>query len=357
LWTAIIASFSVIIAAPLVGQLNVWLRDVAPGNYATVLAVVVVCAAILALGSAILTIRDRRLERFAWIAAAAVIAIGYGLAARTGVADVDAAERFHFVEYGLLALLFYKAFRPARDGAVIVMPLLCGVIVGTAEEWLQWFVPARVGEMKDVLLNLVAVSAGVLFAIGLEPPPRVTLTLHRDTRRRVAAVGSLAIATFAGFFHSVHLGHLVADREAGVFHSRYSAEELLEISRSRAETWKTHPPLTWARYSREDQYLTEGVAHVRRRNERWGEGNILAARHENLILERYYAPVLDTPSYVSPDPHRWPDAQRAQAHQQGGPGFMIYESDALDYPVVTWQPLVYWLLVIAAIVLMLRRTL
>ena len=75
------------------------------------------------------------------------------------------------------------------------------------------------------------------------------------------------------------------------------------------------------------------------------------------MLEKYYAPVLDSPSYVSATGHRWPAAQRLQAEQIRGPGFMIYESDALTYPVVTWPAPAYWLVVATAVVLTLRRTL
>jgi hypothetical protein len=354
---ATLAAITIIAAAPVVGQVSAWLRDAARDRYVLVLGLVVGAGVVCALAVALLSIRDRRRERFGWIAAAVCLAVTYGFISRTGIADADAAERFHFVEYGFLAVLFYKAWRPSGDGAVLVMPLLCGVLVGTLEEWLQWFVPARVGEAKDVLLNLFSVGSGVLFAIGLDPPTRLTLTLQPQSRRGVAVLGAMTVIAFAGFFHSVHLGHEIADPEAGVFRSRYSLEALREVSAARAERWKTAPPLTWSRYSREDQYLTEGVAHVRRRNQRWDEGNLLAARQENLILETYYAPVLDTPTYISATAHRWPPEQREQAEQLPGPGFMIYESDALTYPVVTWPPLVYWLVILTAILLALRRIL
>jgi hypothetical protein len=347
--TAITVAAIVILAAPFVGQLTVTLRDVARGYYAAVLAAIVAGSALMALGLAVFRIRERRRQRYLWLLCAVALGTGYAFLSRTGVADVDAAERFHFIEYGLIAVLFYQAWRPSSDGAMIVIPLISGVLVGTLEEWLQWFVPGRVGEAKDVLLNLVAVGAGVLFALGLDPPQRATLTLNPLSRRRVALHGALATLVFAGFFHSVHLGHEIADREAGVFRSRYDADELLKVSSARRILWSTDPPLTWSRYSREDQYLTEGVAHVRRRNERWDQGNLLAARHENLILEKYYAPVLDTPSYLSAAGHRWPPAQREQAEQIRGPGFMIYVSDALTYPVVTWSPVVYWLVIAAAV--------
>jgi hypothetical protein len=357
LTAALVASLSVIAAAPLVGQLTAMLRDLARGHYVAVLGGIVAIGALSAVGIALFLIRDRRRERYAWLASAIVLAVGYGFAARTGVADADAAERFHFIEYGFLAVLFYKAFRPSDDGSVILVPLTAGLLVGSLEEWLQWYVPARVGEAKDVLLNGFSVAAGVLFGLGLDPPARVTMTLRPSSRRRVAWLVAAAVIVFAGFFQSVHLGHEIADREAGVFRSRYSADELRAVSAARAKQWQTDPPLTWSRFSREDQYLTEGVAHVRRRNQRWDDGHRLAARQENLILEKYYAPVLDTPSYVSATGHRWPPTQRAESEQLRGPGFMIYVSDALDYPVVTWPPAVYWIVVLSSVVLTLRRML
>jgi hypothetical protein len=335
--------------APFVVLVSSWLRDVAGGNYASALAAIVGGCAAVAIGFAMVTIRDRRAERYRWIAAALFVAAGYALLSRSGVADVDAAERFHFIEYGLVAGLFYKAWRPSADASVVVMPLLAGVLVGTCEEWLQWYVPARVGEWRDVLLNLVAVGCGVMFSLGLDPPPRMTSALNASSRRRVAFLSVGVIVAFAAFIQSVHLGHDVVDPEAGVFRSRYTGQELAQLSAERAQRWRTNPPLTVSRLGREDQYFSEGIAHVRRRNERWGEGNLLAARHENLILERYYAPVLDAPSYVSPVGTRWPAAQRAQAEATpaAGPGFMIYDSDALPYPVFTWPAWAFWLVVAA----------
>jgi hypothetical protein len=353
---AVVTSGAVIALSPLVGQVTAVLRDVSRNYYALVLVVIVGAAVATVVASAVYVIRERRVERYGWIAAALTLAVSYGFSTRSGVVDADAAERFHFIQYGVIAFLFYKTWRPLGDGAVIVLPLLATILVGVVDEWLQWFVPGRVGEARDVTLNVFSGAAGVLFALGIDPPERVALTVSRASSRRIAWLVCAVVVAFAAFFHSVHLGHEIADRDAGVFKSRYSAEQLREVSARRAAQWRTQPPLTWARYSREDQYLTEGIAHVRRRNQRWDEGNILAARQENLILEKYYAPVLDTPTYISAASHRWPVEQRVQAERVPGPGFMIYESDALTYLVVTWPPLVYWPAVAAAILLILRRT-
>jgi fumarate reductase subunit D len=356
MWLAIAAAVSalLVLGAPFVGQVTTTLRDVARANYAAVLAAIVLGTAGFALAIAVYRIRDRRAERYGWLAAAVVIAVGYALASRSGVADQDAAERFHFIEYGLVAVLFYKAWRPADDGSILIMPVLAGFAVGTIEEWLQWFVPGRVGELRDVLLNLIAVGCGVLFSLGLDPPPRLSFALRASSRPRVGALAAFAIVVLAVFFQSVHLGHDVVDKDAGVFRSRYSASELAAVSADRVQKWRTDPPLTTRRLSREDQYLSEGIAHVRRRNERWAEGNLHAARQENLILEKYYAPVLDTPSYLASTSHRWADAQRAQAESASGPGFMIYDSDALPYPVFTWPKWAFWMGVGAVVAMVLR---
>jgi hypothetical protein len=349
LWlsTALGVSALLIVGAPFVGQVSVWLRDVARGHYSTVLAAIVVSTATLAVVAAASQIRDRRAFRYGMLAAAVLIATAYARFSASGVADVDAAERFHIIEYGLVAVLFYKAVQAAGDTSVLIIPIVAGFVVGTLEEWLQWFVPGRVGEARDVLLNLIAVGCGLLFSLGLDPPHDLRFEPFPKSRRRLAALSVIAVMTFAGFFQSVHLGYDVVDPDAGVFRSRYSAGELAELSRARSAAWQTTPPMTQARLAREDQYLTEGIAHIRRRNERWSEGNLLAARHENLILERYFAPVLDTASYLSATPNRWPPEQRAQAETQssGSPPFMIYDSDALPYPIYTWPRWLYWLVV------------
>jgi VanZ family protein len=354
LWTAIGVSVALILGAPFIGQLRSALRSAAGPYFVTVMAAVVVVSAAAAIGFALFRITGRRLQRYLSLGGALLIAIGYSLAASTGNPEVDAVERFHFIEYGLITALFYRAWRPVGDGSLLVMPVLAGLVTGTLEEWLQWFIPVRVGEVRDVLLNLFAIASGLLFSLGLDPPAPLVRTLQPESRRTAARVAAVGLVLFAGFVHSVHLGHEIRDPDAGVFRSRYTAAELAAIGESRAALWKSAPPVTWSRLSREDQYFSEGAAHVRRRNEMWSEGNVMAARLENLILEKYYAPVLDTPSYLSAVGLRWPAAQRADAESRVGPDYMIYDSDALDYPVVTWSKWAYWSVVAALVLIVLR---
>ena len=347
-------STALVLGAPFIGQLRGALRAAVGGNFVAVMAAVVLSGAGLAIVAALARIRDQRRQRYGALIAALTIAVAYATASATGNAEVDAVERFHFIEYGLITILFYKTWRRAGDGSVLAMPILAGFIVGTLEEWLQWFIPARVGEARDVLLNSFAIGCGLLFSLALDPPARLTSTLTRESRRRVARLAALAVLLFGGFFHSVHLGYEIKHAEVGVFRSRYTEGELADVAAARARQWKVNPPLTWSRISREDQFFSEGLAHVQRRNELWQQASIMASRHENLILETYYAPVLDAPSYVSPTGHRWSPEQRAHAEANLGPGFVIFDSDALPYPIVIWPKWLFWTGIALSVVVLLR---
>jgi hypothetical protein len=271
--------------------------------------------------------------------------------------DSNAVELLHFLQYGAVTLLFYRASKGSADAAMIAVPLLAGVIVGTCEEWLQWFLPVRVGEIRDLYLNVAAITCGLLFSVAVDPPQAFRRPLRPGSARLIGRFAVAAGLVLAAFVHVVHLGHEIRDDEAGVFESRYSRDRLLDLQAARIEQWRRDPPsLQVRRVSREDQYMTEGVQHVRWRNTRWDQGDALAAWNENRILEKYFAPVLDTPSYISATGHRWPAAQRADAQERAtrqraaGPE-STYVSGAFPYQIFTWPTHVYWAVVGALIAL------
>jgi hypothetical protein len=127
------------------------------------------------------------------------------------------------------------------------------------------------------------------------------------------------------------------------FRSRYTSEELSARARDRAERWQTTPPTKLVRLSREDQYMDEGLWHIRRRNESWQANDFAAAAGENRILEAFFAPVLDTPSYAAPGISRWPAVQREDAERRRPAGAPEYISHAEPYPVLVWPRGGFWL--------------
>ncbi len=71
-------------------------------------------------------------------------------------------ERIHFVEYGLLGFLFVKAFSSTSLRTLTFSALLV-TLVGSIDELIQWFLPNRVGDLRDVLMNAVGGLLGVWF--------------------------------------------------------------------------------------------------------------------------------------------------------------------------------------------------
>jgi VanZ family protein len=341
---------TLVLSAPFVGQIRSAIRREFPGQYLLILAGAAAVGLVVALAAAVWRIRDRRAARYGAIGLAILIAVTYSLVTATGVPERNAVERFHFLQYGLITFLFYRAWRPLGDVSILVLPVLAGLIVGSVEEWFQWFIPNRVGEVNDVLLNLVAIVSGLLFSLGVDPPNRLAARAP-VSRRRIVRLAIAALLTFAVFFHVVHLGSHVTDAEIGTFTSRFSTERLLALQADRASTWASAPPsTTLVRLSREDQYLSEGLEHAEARNELWTAGDVRGAWFENRILEKYYAPVLDTPTHAGPGP-RWAEAQRVDAERRAAAagGFV---SDAYPYRIFTWPPLVFWtavFLLVAAI--------
>jgi hypothetical protein len=346
---ALIASVVITLGAPYTGQIRGAVQDALPGQYRFIIGGIVVAAVAMAVLTALLRIRERRAMRYGLLASAVLGGAVYAWATATGNADVDVVERFHLVEYGALTWLYYRAWYDRGDVTALVFPPLATFLVGICDEGLQWLVPARVGELRDVLLNGVSIACGLTFSVGLTPVRAMRWWPDRQGRRALGAFASVVALALAAFFHIVHLGHDIDDPQTARFLSRYSADELLAASRDRAVRWRTAPPRELDRTSIEDHYLAEGVWHVQRRNEVEDPQRVW---HENLILEKYFAPVLDVPTYSTRTGARWPAEQRANAEAQAGSETGAYRSTANPYPIYPWSPVLFWTTVIALVAVM-----
>lgn len=348
---ACLVSAAVVLVAPFMGRIQAFLRSsLSTEAYVLLLGVAVGGSIVGAILYAFLRIRERRLVRSLIMAGACATGLIYTTLMSTGDPTIDAVERVHFVTYGLVAVLFYRVWRQAGDPSTLILPILCGLAVGTLDEWLQWFIPYRVGEMHDVLLNFTALVCGTMFALALQPPPAFTLRPRPDTWQRLGSVAAVVLLIFGGFVGVVHLGHELHVPELGRFLSRHTTAELDSAQQDRNARWAVAPPIGISRLSREDQYLDEALWHVRERNRLWDAGDATGAWHENLILERFFVPILDRPTYVSKDGTRWPPEHRAEA-QSRATARADYVSQAAPYPILLWNKSAYWmgLLVIAVL--------
>jgi hypothetical protein len=200
-------SAAVIASAPFVGDLRSAILAAFPAQFQLIIGSGIAAAVVAALIMAVVSIRDRRTSRYIGLVAAVGGAIAYARLVATGNLLVDVVEHVHFVEYGLIAWLFYRAWRPLDTGAAIVWSLLAAILVGIVDESVQAFIPGRVGEAHDIFLNAVAVACGLCFAVSVDPPAHFGVPLQRSVVRPIAYGVSVVLLSFAGFFHAVHLGH------------------------------------------------------------------------------------------------------------------------------------------------------
>ena len=96
--------------------------------------------------------------------------VGLGLTAVYGMAvlrmGVGPEERTHLFEYGVVAVLIYRALRErARNGGGVRAPALLALVVtallGWLDEGIQALLPNRVYDNFDVLSNAIAALIGI----------------------------------------------------------------------------------------------------------------------------------------------------------------------------------------------------
>jgi len=336
----LLASAALVAAAPVVGSLQTWLRGTLGTRFPVVvnlaIAAIVVVAA-LAVGR---RIRDRFLIRVAALLLATLIAVAFGGGNAAASAATNAVERFHFVQYGIITWLFWRAWRPVNDVTQFLLAAFCALGVGTADEALQWYVPRRYGELRDIILNLASITAALLVVVAIDPPRGMGTRPRAGSIWRAAVVGAIVGLVLALFTHVVHLGHRIEVPEFRLL-SRFSTDELRTLVRDREVRWRAGAPVDPPTWSREDQYWAEGIWHVQARNARW-ESDVSAAWGEQRILETFFRPVLAAGN-------DWPASQRADAESRRSPARVPYVSDAARVRILPWSKPAFWLAVWAGL--------
>lgn len=301
---------------------------------------------------AIARIRQRRWLRYAGLMASAALVWVQAVGFETELAQVNVAEKIHLLEYGLLALLLYRALLPTDDAPpadlrLFALPLIWVTFAGTLDEAVQWLVETRTGEIRDVALNLLSGACGLLFAFSLQPPVRFRWQI-RDSRA-IALSGALTTLTVGCFFYLAHLGYMIEDPEIGRFRSWHSPEDLVATASQRREAWKTHPPGDLSPWTREDVFLTESGWHNHHRNVSYEHGDDALALQANRILEKYYAPYLDLESFRRTGDRRFPTHARLRVEKAAS--FVdpeTYISPVLEQRIYTWPSKPLFLVFLAA---------
>lgn len=137
--------------------------------------------ALIAVTSLLWTVR-RRAGQQSWTPYVAIALITPTYAYLLFVLSHFPAERLHLLEYGLMAYLILRALQlDLADRHAYVWSLVLTTVIGLGDEIVQWVLPQRYFEVKDVVLNMVSGGLALLvirFAIDhtAENRPRARIT-------------------------------------------------------------------------------------------------------------------------------------------------------------------------------------
>lgn len=118
---------------------------------------------ILGLAGVVVSGVRRRVGRQDWVPYAVLVAIFIAYGYLLAVFGTYPAERLHLIEYGLVGWTLFRALRlDLSNGRAYVAAVLLTVLVGIGDESIQWVLPQRFFELKDVGLNTISGVLGLL---------------------------------------------------------------------------------------------------------------------------------------------------------------------------------------------------
>lgn len=282
----------------------------------------------------------RRLRELPWIRVVIVLAVAAVFIFLSLKLMKTPSEAVHFIEYGLLGLLIFRAFsHRQRDILIYLNVTLAGALVSTTDEILQWLTPGRYWDPRDLEHNALAIAlVQVALAAGFLPP-FINRHVQRSSVRMLTALIA-AQALMLGFcasntpFAAARISDRVPalaflldndhamseygwrheDPDIGRFYSRFNRDDLQWIDHKRG----AEVGAILDRYSQVDTYTNflriytpardpfthEAMVHLFRRNHYFAvlpkhrfepEGyriHVTVAYRENQILERYFSNTL-----------------------------------------------------------------
>jgi hypothetical protein len=259
-------------------------------------------------------------------------------------------EAVHFLEYGLLSFFLFSALRfHIKDKSIFLAAFSAGAFIGIWDEILQWAVPGRYWDIRDVGLNALSCA---LFQLALwkgikpkMPEKRISLYSFRVNAALISAnlillglcfsntPAHVKIYTKALPFLSFlekqeamsEFKYQHKDPEIGVFYSRLSKAELIQQDRERAQEfgdvlafWSDKPYAEYLDFfpGSVHPFLHEIRVHIFRRDRRLDlasssndpnvkQENLLIAYKENQILEKYFG------NSLAASPYQW-EPQKSQ---------------------------------------------
>lgn len=328
-------------------------------------------------------LKIRKLPNYLWLVFISAIYVYFTLKLWA-----NPEEAVHFIQYGLLGFFLFRAFHHhIDDKGIYLAAFLGGTLTGTFDEILQWIVPGRYFDLRDVGLNALS---SALFQILLWKGIRPKLLDDKIRPRSIRIVSVLlaanllllglclsntpqrvkkytkAIPFLSGLERQEAMSEFKfkhKDPEIGIFYSRLTLEELKNIDTYRGEefgnTLREWQNQDYAEYLRIfpgsiTPFLHEIRVHIFRRDKRLERAqssfdesvqreNFFIAYKENLILEKYFGRTL------AESPHSWDEAQKKEILKRIDPETQ-YKSPVSAGIWATVNERVTWIIIAAILI-------
>ena len=325
---------------------------------AELIAYAVIAVVLGALAATVISLRRRhvRIDRvdLAWLIGVAAVVVVW-----THRLMDQPEEAVHFLEYGVLGVLLYRVLEDrVPDPTVYVAATLAGLLVGTADEIIQWLVPGRFWDFRDIILNGGAVALVQIAVWRLAPRPLravsppslrflcrlaavqmllLTMCLAATPRRLARLTDHVPLPTrlATGADAICEYGHRHTANDRTVFLSRLSLDELarsdldrtaevaaeLNASRgadglSRAAISPVEDPFGYeirVHLFARNRNLTKALAHQPGSPDH--RRHMTTAWRENSILEEFFGSTLQQSSY------RWGPGRRREVEAAQDPNW------------------------------------
>jgi len=251
-------------------------------------------------------------------------------------------EAVHFLEYGLLGFFLFKALtHHIRDKSIYVTATFFTLFVGTIDEILQWMIPLRYWDFRDVGLNCLSGGLFQLIVWKVVQPKIISekmnfkslrifsyifiscliilgLCVSNTPQRVTVYTKKIPWLSFLQKEESMsEFGYKYGNQEIGTFYSRLSPKSLQKIDNLRGKQYsqilnasidkdykqflRDYTPIT-------DPFMHELRIHIFRRDTYFKKGKSasnlnekkkfhLIAYKENLILEKYFSHSIEKSVY------------------------------------------------------------
>ncbi len=242
-------------------------------------------------------------------------------------------EVTHFLEYGLLSILLFRALNHhIKDKTIYLNAALIILLIGTLDEIIQWVIPGRVWNFKDVKLNVISGGLIQLTIWQVIGPKSVSKKVNKKSLRIFSATFACCLITLGlcvlntpnrvysytnriqwlSFLQKEEpmseFGYKHKDPEIGVFYSRLSVKSLKKtdylMGKQYSKILNESVNIDYGKFLREyspitNPFMHELRVHIFRRYAYLKKGKSASrlkdkkgfyfiAYKENLILDKYF---------------------------------------------------------------------